>query len=1343
MRLRYGELEPVVITRASVFTVVFLIISTTTFVTAVYGEEFSEVMVNLTHSPDETPTEILNVGAAYNPDQQILSYETWSDDYESVGLDMLEGSYVGSFFTEGLLEFDYTPEQYDSWGGQHSFILVSKNFRFTYEQIMSGSTKWTVRLPVYADCILPQSFPPVLDNYNFTTDWNDTQEYMVDMLKGYPPKFAIWETTTVNSNVTFRKTADNSQIRFIDNEILRTTTPIQLSDGVGNFIEPDAICNVYVPPEAAYGSEYYYHLDEDNNVYLTDHYHSDDNISGFISSSRIINNRIYIEMNYPVKPETNYTMSFVCRLKDNPKVYFTEETIGGEHYTDIKIVEINEPRHYSNSTYVGIPRDFLFVFDAEDLVPGDSSSGWRLDFDYEEYNRSLPMDSGWNIIFEEGYGNGLFGVEKEIKPGDTLIFRPYVDETEDNESLKHLSLMLPFICDDTINPDIFVAYGNVADVWSYTNGIRNGKYRWFASDAAMLDYDYDGILNYLDGSTEYNRYGYNHTFGASDFYGENPYFYSRIDNIYDGYVDFDWNTNNNDDTYEYFVIVNNTKPYYVPVTAWNASTSIEILNTTETLLVNLSIYNEGSFYSNITVLNHEMIITVDKIGPLGTYLYEGPATNIIFWRGDGLNQSVSGGWDGTWANMGNEGSYTDEYGNSVTCRNCLWLNYTMEFWTTNPSDFNWTIYDPDPDPDEENYVPKPEGQVYIVKLGGYPKKYFFREIYGGVGLPESSSPLFVLDGDHLPIQSDYSKPYPWVHTIDPVDEIGWPGMSFNFPVDGYDYFSDYDELFLDAPSIRIYDSDGTTYEMGTDYEMHVLGNVWHYKHYFVLAFNVLNETGDYLIPIDKEIFVEIWVPDTYTVRPLFGLGSFWDDDWVVYPEDHTYYNVDPDKEYFSTIERAIQSTSYSRYTGTDRWDWSSFGPYNDQSYYDLDVSWLYPGVSATKMSDSDGINASDYILFSTRNYFLQAPTCRYPGVGTDPTQQTGDVYAEDGFVVYVIFREYTNLTFLCYDPEDTSIKNTNLTNKFYYVSGQDSEWMDTQGNQYLSEPVWRTTHVLNEWFAPSDESLWNDGLSLFIDWQDIPEGASSGEVTDLTKFDYSNTDSPLFWLWYPSSEVIYSAKYYEPKQMSWRESTEVYYFTLFNSATLTDGEWTQVLVEPEYVWTSVPRFDTRINIGNYFITVVVPQGNANIDALSGVTSEAILDIMLGIAGDTARFLKGMGNLLKSIGGAIWDGVQYLYDGASDLPGWIMGAFTGLIELVRNFGVWIYQLLLNFVGMLQNLAEELLDFIDFIFQFMLFILPFVAFMLVVNYYQMFMVKIRVATKNMKGRGRGEAEVLHDD
>ena len=150
-----------------------------------------------------------------------------------------------------------------------------------------------------------------------------------------------------------------------------------------------------------------------------------------------------------------------------------------------------------------------------------------------------------------------------------------------------------------------------------------------------------------------------------------------------------------------------------------------------------------------------------------------------------------------------------------------------------------------------------------------------------------------------------------------------------------------------------------------------------------------------------------------------------------------------------------------------------------------------------------------------------------------------------------------------------------------------------------------------------------------------------------------------------------------------------------------------------------------------------------VDAFSGITSDTLLDIMMGIAGATANFFKGIGNLLKSIGSAIWDGLQYLYDGASELPGWIMGAFTALYELVRGFGEWIYQLLLNFVGFIQNLAEELLDFVDFVFQFLLFILPFIAFMLVVNYYQMFMVKIRIISKNIQGRGRGEIEVLRDD
>ena len=91
----------------------------------------------------------------------------------------------------------------------------------------------------------------------------------------------------------------------------------------------------------------------------------------------------------------------------------------------------------------------------------------------------------------------------------------------------------------------------------------------------------------------------------------------------------------------------------------------------------------------------------------------------------------------------------------------------------------------------------------------------------------------------------------------------------------------------------------------------------------------------------------------------------------------------------------------------------------------------------------------------------------------------------------------------------------------------------------------------------------------------------------------------------------------------------------------------------------------------------------------------------------------------------------------------MGAFTQLIEYIRAFGEWVVQALLNFVGIIKNLAEELLDFVDFALQLLLFILPFVMFMLVVNYYQMFLVKGRLALRNIRGKRRGEHEVYRDD
>jgi hypothetical protein len=1060
-------------------------------------------------------------------------------------------------------------------------------------------------------------------------------------------------------------------------------------------------------------------------------------LMGYTIKFHVINDRIYIEMNYPVRPEINYTMAFTCRLKSNPRVYLTEESIGGVQYTDMKVVELNEPERYSPSPSTYVPRDVFNAGDGHYLAPGITG----VEMTTNRYNKSVPLDSGWNIVFEEGYGNGLFGVEKAVEPGDMLQFRPYVEETDDNDTLKHLSMMLPFICDETIHPDIFVTYGNtLSNLYDYTdNGYMNGKYRWFSTGAAIDDYDFDGVPNYEDEETIMTRYGVNWTLGPCDFFGENPYFYSRVDNIYDGYVDFDWDETDNNDSEEYLVIVNNTKPYYRPVTAFNASREIEIMNTTETLVVDLEVFNEGSFHCNITVMNHEQLITSDKIGPLGTYTYSGPATYIVFWRGDTLNHSIAGGWDMTYENMGAFDTFTDEYGNSVWCRNCLYLSYNLSFWTTNPSDFNWTVYDPGND----NLIPREEGQLHIRRIAGLAKNYFYREVWGGVGSPESVASMFLLDRDCLPILANYSKPYPWIPYRDPADIPGYPGMNFNFPLQGYDYFDAYDDMIAEAcgVSIRVYDNYGTEYVRGQHYEMHVIWNAWHYEHYVILGFNVHNISGKRQIPLGTDLYVEIWTPPTYVAKPMFGF-QYWDDDWEIYPEEPMYYDIDPDTDYMSTIERPVENCWYMRYVGDDRWNWSSFSPYS-QSLCNLTVSWLYPGVSPTKMSDSNGINASDYILFSTRNTFLQDCNPQYPRVGHVPSYYDGDVYEEDGFLVYVIFREYANITFLCYDSSDTSMKHTEQTNKFFFIDGSGGEWLSTQGNEYLTDPVWRMTHVSNEYWVPTDESLWNDGLSVFKSVSWFFDRASSGEVFDLMdEARYTDTNSPIFWMMYPSIDAFYFSKYYCPAQSQVRDRTEVYYFSLYNSASLTDGEWTQVLVEPEYVWTSVPRFDTRISIGNYFITVQVPTGDVDVDVLSDMMSSTVRDILLGIGGDVISFLKGVGSLLVSMAGAIWNGLKTIYDGASEIPGLILGAFSKLFEYLRSFGEWVYQMLLNFVGFVKNLMEELLNFVDFCLQFVLFVFPFIGFMLVVNYYQTFLVKARIAMYNLRSM-RGTGRRLQDD
>jgi hypothetical protein len=392
------------------------------------------------------------------------------------------------------------------------------------------------------------------------------------------------------------------------------------------------------------------------------------------------------------------------------------------------------------------------------------------------------------------------------------------------------------------------------------------------------------------------------------------------------------------------------------------------------------------------------------------------------------------------------------------------------------------------------------------------------------------------------------------------------------------------------------------------------------------------------------------------------------------------------------------------------------------------------------MSDSDGINASDYLLFSTRNTFMQHPYSMY----TTLTWDSCDWYKEDGFVCYVIFREHTNITFLCYDQDDTDVKHTELTSKFSFVRGRNSDWISDQGNEYLTEGTWGLFHVLNEWSEPyigayrgeswRNHPLWNQGLDVYgIGHVSNIVGSSRIESGQIWDIDKEFTTYDLYSLMMGRAPTGYF-DYYAPIQSQNRLSTEIYHFSLFNSASLTDGEWTQVLVTPEYVWTSVPRFDTQITIGNFFITVTIPQGSRQIDILGGISMKDILKViaawmLFGLPGFLFTMTDAMKDIFRSIADAIWDGLKGAWDGASGVPGWIIGMFSKLWEYIRQFGEWVKQALINFIGFVKSLAEELLGFVDFALQYILFVFPFVAFMLVINYYEIFLVKARLAFRNI--------------
>ena len=301
-------------------------------------------------------------------------------------------------------------------GGRFSYILAASHFRWTSTVLMSGCSSWWVRLPVS-----PQSMERV-------------HGLVVGIFHGETNASACNLLTDYRSNSTW----------------MRPTIAGRAPDEY-----------VYVGFDKSGWGEPALNVSQGGNV---------SELS--TGSGAIAGDRLYLQVNSILRPDTDYVISVAFRMPDEGPGLTTYWAASESPCGNWSHIELSEFR------LTGSGGAYYETYTMDEL--GNTSM-------------DVPMDLDWSFIFVEGIGaGGLFGKKIVVDSNATLTLYPFVNTSRSGH--QHMSFMWPFISHTnlSIEPEIHQAIGS-------PRGAGPGFiHHVWAFDDMSYEFDPDIYYNYSD-----------------------------------------------------------------------------------------------------------------------------------------------------------------------------------------------------------------------------------------------------------------------------------------------------------------------------------------------------------------------------------------------------------------------------------------------------------------------------------------------------------------------------------------------------------------------------------------------------------------------------------------------------------------------------------------------------------------------------------------------------------------------------------------------------------------------------------------------------------------------------
>ena len=333
-------------------------------------------------------------GGLYNP---VFPEEGNASVWIPYGYMAIEGNEAGWDTTH----FDATINILE----KRSLITVAEVVNFSNRVIMSGATDFWVKLPLQASCLNFEELTPTFSMFKMNSG-EKLEEGDLILQDGYRVTYDLYPTETVWN-----------------------------SDGGNHSV---------VYSQAGRIMKEYAGFEEVRGEYKG----RQATIIQPIQEKYIFGENIYVHIFGTVEPNTNYTVAVSGILKSKPIINLVEEDIcSNGRKTILQTSDLDFPNKEKGYHNTGIEQRDKHVL----YVESDSPLG-VLEGKYLE----LPVDASFSFIFKAGRGShGMYGQSFDMKAGNSLVFYRDIDFTTISGD-KYVSIMIPFVSDETINVNLTV-----------------------------------------------------------------------------------------------------------------------------------------------------------------------------------------------------------------------------------------------------------------------------------------------------------------------------------------------------------------------------------------------------------------------------------------------------------------------------------------------------------------------------------------------------------------------------------------------------------------------------------------------------------------------------------------------------------------------------------------------------------------------------------------------------------------------------------------------------------------------------------------------------------------------